>query len=51
MAFHWYSGFATTVMLVLVAVVVLAEQLPAGPQRTLPVVADWSVAQLIVIED
>jgi len=38
-------------MLVLLAVVVLAVQLPAGPQTTLPVVPVVSVAQLIVIDD
>ena len=50
-AFHWYSAFATTVMLVLVAAVVFALHEPGGPHVTLPVVADVSVAQLTVIDD
>jgi hypothetical protein len=50
-AFHWYSRVEITVRLERVAAMVLAAQLPTGPQTTLPMVADRSVAQLIVIED
>ena len=49
-AFHWYSAFEITVMLVLVAAWVFAEQEPVGPHWTLPVLAEVSVAQLRVIE-
>ena len=51
MAFHWYSGTEFTVIDVLVAVAEFAVQFPGVPHRTLPVVADRSVAQLIVIDD
>ena len=50
-AFHWYSGFELTEMLVLVAVATLAVQFPGFPHCRLPVVADLSVAQLTVIDD
>ena len=39
-----------TLMLVREAAVVLAVHEPTGPHWTLPTVADWSVAQLTVIE-
>jgi hypothetical protein len=48
---HWYSGFETTVMLVLDAAFAFAVHDPGGPQVTLPVDADLAVAQLSVIDD
>jgi hypothetical protein len=48
-AFHWNSAFETTVILVFVAANVFVVQEPLGPHRTLPVLAEVSVAQLMVI--
>ena len=50
LAFHWYSVVEPTLIVVFVAVAVRAVQLstPTRPYRTLPVVAEVVVAQLIV---
>ena len=49
--FHWYSNTVPTEIVIRLAeMMVVGEQLPPAPTTpyaTLPVVADWSVAQLI----
>jgi hypothetical protein len=52
-AFHWYSGVVPTVIELRVAVVEWAvhDSVPTAPHLTVPVVADWSVAQLTIADE